>query len=117
MSVRVDFSRGGMVCRWCACLCAGARNSGVVLVFVLVLVMVFGLVAVVVFGVGGAGLAVVVVVGVAEEGALTELAASVDGRECRAGRVVEAVEYCGAGCEVYGDHDDDGGGGGGIGEL
>ena len=27
MSVLVDFSRGGIECRWCACLCAGALNG------------------------------------------------------------------------------------------
>ena len=27
MSVRVDFSRGGIECRWCACLWAGALNG------------------------------------------------------------------------------------------
>lgn len=25
--VLVDFSLGGIECRWCACLCAGARNG------------------------------------------------------------------------------------------
>lgn len=27
ISVLVDFSRGGIECRWWACLCAGARNA------------------------------------------------------------------------------------------
>jgi hypothetical protein len=28
ISVRVDFSRGGIECKWWACLCAGALKAG-----------------------------------------------------------------------------------------